>query len=72
MAVPIPMTGIIAIIMQIVEIVLAGYTMQSSLGLLRAYLVRSIQDNGGHHKTRCERTTNHQPPRHLNTSPSIS
>jgi hypothetical protein len=34
MAVPIPMTGIIAIIMQIVEIVLAGYTVQNSLGLL--------------------------------------
>jgi len=34
MAVPIPMTGIIAIIMQIVEIELAGYTVQNSLGLL--------------------------------------
>jgi hypothetical protein len=33
MAVPIPMTGIIAVNMRIVEIVLAAYTMHGSLGL---------------------------------------
>ena len=68
MAVPIPMTGIIAINSKITESVLAGYTKMNDIHLsqLTWYNLSKIT---GAPQDRGERTTTHQPPFNLSLFP---